>query len=80
MGTPQFRCDPIVSQALRRRVERNESRPAYRPPRKYELNVQSYTAATGATRRTYRYSDGRERHGEILELPGGAVRIRETDR
>ena len=72
VGTPQFRCDPIVFQALRQRVE---SRPAYPLPRRSRFELNSYSTTTGATRQTYRYSDGcgHERQGEILELPSGAV-------
>ena len=72
VGTPQFRCDPIVFQALRQRVE---SRPAYPLPRRSRFELNSYSTTIGATRRTYRYSDGRghQRQGEILELPSGAV-------
>ena len=41
VGTPQFRCDPIVFQALRQRVE---SRPAYPLPRRSRFELNSYTA------------------------------------
>ena len=71
VGTPQFRGDPIVFQALRQRVE---SRPAYPLPRRSRFELNSYSTTIGATRRTYRYSDrGHERQGEILELQSGAV-------
>jgi hypothetical protein len=78
VGTPQFRCDPIVSQALRQRIE---PRLAYQLPLRSRFELNTYTAATGATRRTYRYRDGHghERRGTLLELPG-TVRIRETER
>ena len=37
VGTPQFRCDPIVSQALRRRVE---SRPALSAPTAFAFRAE----------------------------------------
>ena len=81
VGTPQFRCDPLVSESLRRRSETQRHRPVSRPSRRTTFESQSYTTATGATRRTYRYTDGRgdERSGVVLELPG-AVQMREIRR
>ena len=75
IGTPQFRCDPIVSESLQRRYEASRNLPAYQPRRRSRFELQSYTAATGAARRTYRYRNGRDnqRHGKILDLPGGAA-------
>lgn len=79
VGTPQFRCDPLVAESLRRRSETQRHRPVSRPSRRTVFESQSYTTATGATRRTYRYTDSRgdERRGVVLELPG-AVRMREA--
>lgn len=73
VGTSQFRCDPIVSQALRRRVEAGAARRYTLPrARRYELDVQSYQAGE-AIRQTWRYKDstGRRFKGSVLSLPGG---------
>lgn len=72
VGTPAFRCDSVVSQALRQRIE---PRSAYQPPLRSRFELNTYTAATGATRQTWRYKDstGRRFKGSVLSLPGGAV-------
>lgn len=81
VGTPQFRCDPLVSESLRRRSETQRHSPVSRPSRRTTFESQSYTTATGATRRTYRYTEGRgdERSGVVLKLPG-AIQMREIRR
>ena len=79
IGTPQFRCDPIISESLRRKSLGLPNRypPKSSPQYRYEGNTFTLPS-TGATVHRYTYKDGlgNTYKGEIETFPGGAVRYR----
>ena len=78
VGTPQFRCDPIVSDALRKRTTPGYVNPYARSQGTFTYEGQNYSAGSGANRYRYTYSDslGKTERGMIETFPGGAVRHR----
>ena len=76
---PTFRCDPIVSESLRRRY--NGLPPRYTTPstpKKYQYEGRTYSAPSGALLHRYTHKDGlgNTYKGTIESLPSGTVRHR----
>ena len=72
---PTFRCDPIISESLRRQSLDLPKR--YTPRKSYEYRGNTYRApSTGAMIHRYRYKSpaGRTYKGKIQSLPGGSYR------
>ena len=73
-----FRCDPIVSESLRRQAQGLP--PHYTPtkPRRYKYEGKTYSTPSGAWTHRYTYKDGlgNTDKGTIESLPGGTVRHR----
>ena len=72
-----FRCDPIVSESLRRRYEEGKQRlQRVTPPtsRRYKYEGDTYTTPSGASIHRYKYKNpsGRRYQGTITSLPGGS--------
>lgn len=73
-----FRCDPIVSESLRRKAQGLPSRCAPTKPRRYKYEGNTYSTPSGAFTHRYTYKDGigNTDKGTIESLPGGTVRHR----
>ncbi len=69
-----FRCDPIVSESLRRKYEGLPKR--YAPPstKSYKYEGNTYTTKRGSSIHRYKYRSpsGRRYKGTIKSLPGGS--------
>ena len=79
VGTLTFRCDPIVSDSLRRQSQGLPSRYTPRSSSRYQYEGNTFTVpSTGASIHRYRYKSpsGRMYTGKIETFPGGAVRHR----
>ena len=76
---PTFRCDPIVSDVLRRKSLGLPPRVTPRSERRYEYRGHTFTVpSTGASvhRYTYKSPSGRTYRGKIETFPGGTIRHR----
>lgn len=73
-----FRCDPIVSESLRRKALGLPPRYAPTKPRRYKYEGRTYSTPSGAWTHRYTYKDGLgdTYKGTIESLPGGTVRHR----
>ena len=72
-----FRCDPTISESLRRQSQGLPNR--YTTPRRYKYEGNTFTLpSTGATIHRYTYKDGlgNTYRGKMESLPGGTVRHR----
>ena len=71
---PTFRCDPIVSESLRRKYEGLPPRYAPTKPRRYKYEGRTYTTPSGASIHRYKYKSpsGRRYKGTNKSLPGGS--------
>ena len=69
-----FRCDPIVSESLRRKAQGLPSRYVPTKPRRYKYEGNTYTTPSGASihRYTYKSPSGRTSKGTMQSLPGGS--------
>ena len=69
-----FRCDPIISDSLRRQSQGLSSRYTPRSSRSYKYKSYTYTTPRGSTLHRYRYKSptGRTYKGTIKSLPGGS--------
>lgn len=75
-----FRCDPIVSESLRRKAQGLPPRYAPTKPRHYKYEGKTYSTPSGAWTHRYTYKDGlgNTDKGTIESLPGGTVRHRSS--
>ena len=73
-----FRCDPIVSESLRRKYEGLPPRYTPTKPRRYTYEGKTSSTPSGASIHRYTYKDGRGNtaKGRIESLPGGTGRHR----
>ena len=71
-----FRCDPIISDSLRRKSLGLPNRYAPRSSRPYSYKGRTYSTPSGMTMHRYKYKspNGRTYKGKIETFPGGAVR------
>ena len=71
---PTFRCDPIVSESLRRKYEGLLPRYAPTKPQRYKSEGKTYSIPSGASIHRYKYKSpsGRTYKGTIKSLPGGS--------
>lgn len=69
-----FRCDPIVSESLRRKYEGLPPRYAPMKPQRYKYEGKTYSTPSGASIYRYQYKSpsGRTYKGTIKSLPGGS--------
>ena len=70
---PTFRCDPIVSESLRRK---SQGLSTYTPstPKSYKYRGNTYVTPRGSVLHRYKYKSpsGRSYKGTIKSLPGGS--------
>ena len=73
-----FRCDPIISDALRKRTTPGYTNPYSRSRGTFTYEGWTYRTGTGAnlSRSTYSDSLGNTYRGQIETFPGGAYRHR----
>ncbi len=73
-----FRCDPIISESLRRKSLGLPNRYAPRTSRPYSYTGRTYSTPSGLSRHSYKYKSpsGKTYKGTIETFPGGAVRHR----
>ena len=68
-----FRCDPIVSESLRRKYEGLPPRYAPTKPQQYKSEGWTYSTPSGASIHRYKFkSEGRTYRGTIKAFPDGA--------
>ena len=79
---PTFRCDPIISESLRRKAQGLPPRHTPTKPRRYKYEGNTYSTPSGAWTHRYTYEDGlgNTYKGTIESLPGGTVRHRGSRR
>ena len=77
---PTFRCDPIVSESLRRKAQGLPPRYAPTKSRRSAYEGRTYSTPSGALTHRYTYKDGlgNTDKGMIESLPGGTVRHRDS--
>ena len=77
VGTPYFRCDPVISESLRRKSLGLPNRYAPRSSTRSRLEGNIYSTPSGASihRFTYKGPSGTYR-GKTTVLPGGSYKHR----
>ena len=73
-----FRCDPITSEILRRKLQGLPNRYMPKSSHPYSYKGRTYSAPNGLSMHRYKYKSpsGRTYKGTIETFPGGAVRHR----
>ena len=73
-----FRCDPIISESLRRKSLGLPNRYTPRSSGRYKYEGNTYSTRSGLSLHRYKYKSpsGRTYKGKIETFPGGAVRHR----
>ena len=79
VGTPYFRCDPIMSDSLKRKSLGLPPRYTPRSSTRYKYEGNTFTVpSTGASIHRYKFNDGlgNTYKGKIETFPGGSYRHR----
>ena len=77
VGTPYFRCDPIMSDSLKRKSLGLPPRYTPRSSTRYKYEGNTYSTPSGASIHRYKYKGpGGTYRGKTLTLPGGSYKHR----